>query len=131
MELRKACPPDLSLSNSIGRAGGRGHAVGAVGMIVVTFFWGFFSSSIDSSKFLNPIISIFSCCLVSSSLACGSARACSKATRRSLTEPRNVSGDALTSSLCGIVCRLPYLDLILSQAPISSPIPTYRPMILI
>ena len=42
-----------------------------------------------------------------------------------------VSGDALTSSLCGIVRRLPYLDLILSQTPVSSLIPTYRPMILI
>ena len=40
-------------------------------------------------------------------------------------------GDALTSSLRGIACRLSYLDLILSQSPVSSPIPAYWPMILI
>ena len=42
-----------------------------------------------------------------------------------------LSGDTLTSSLRGTVCRLSYLDLILSQSPVSSPIPTYQLMILI
>ena len=85
MELRKACPLDLSLSNSVGNAGGGGHPARMVGMSVGTFLC---SDTIFSSC-LNPIISSFNCLLVSSSLSCELARACSKAVRWSCTESRN------------------------------------------
>ena len=76
-------------SFSVGRAGGGGHPAGTTRVIVDTFFEGFFNSNILSSRCLNPIISVLSCLFVSSSLACELARACSKAARRSSTEPGN------------------------------------------
>ena len=87
--MRKACPPDLSPSNSVGSAGGGGHPAGTAGVNVDTFFRGFFSSSIIPSRCLNLIIKLSNCLLVVSSLACDSARASSKAARQSSTEPRN------------------------------------------
>ena len=81
-ELRKACPLDLSPSNSVGNEGGGGRPAGMVGTSVGTFLC---SDTIFSSC-LNPIISLFNCLLVSSSLSCESARACSRATRQSCTE---------------------------------------------
>ena len=80
-ELRKACPLDLSLSNSVGNAGGGGD--GWDECWYISLFQYYFSGC------LNPIISSFNCLLVSSSLSCESARACSKATRRSCTESGN------------------------------------------
>ena len=59
-ELRKACPLDLSLSNSVGNEGGGGHPARMVGMSVGTFLC---SDTIFSSH-LNPITSLFNCLLV-------------------------------------------------------------------
>ena len=84
-ELRKACPLDLSPSNSVGNEGGGGCPAGMVGMSVGTFLC---SNTIFSSH-LNPIINSSNCLLVSSSLSCESARACSKATRQSCMESGN------------------------------------------
>ena len=84
-ELRKACPLDLSPSNSVGNEGGGGHPAGMVRTSVGTFLC---SDTIFSSR-LNPVISSFNCLLVSSSLSCESARACSRATRWSCTESGN------------------------------------------
>ena len=83
--MRKACPRDLSPSNSVGSAGGGGRPDGMDRVGVGTFF----GSDIISSRCLNLIINMSSCLFVSSSLACESARACSKAARRSSTEPGN------------------------------------------
>ena len=87
--MRKACPWDHSLSNSIGSAGGGGRPAGAMGVIVGTFFGESFSSNIIPSRCLNPIINMSICFCVSLSLACESERACSKAARRSSTGPGN------------------------------------------
>ena len=89
MEVRKACPQDRSPSNSVGKAGGGGHPAGTTRVIVDTFFGKSFSSDIIPSRCLNPIINTSNCFCVSLSLACESARACSKASRRSLTGPKN------------------------------------------
>ena len=79
------CPLDLSPSNSVGNAGGGGRPAGMVGTSVGAFL----CSDIIFSSHLNLIISSFNCLLVSSSLSCESARACSKATRQSCTESGN------------------------------------------
>ena len=79
MELRKDCPQDLSLSNSVGNAGGGGHPNRMAGISGSTFFWEFLCSSMSPSSCLNPCIKRSSCFLVSSSLAFESERACSKA----------------------------------------------------
>ena len=71
--------------NSVGNAGGGGCPAGMVGMSVGTFLC---SDTILSSH-LNPIINSSNCFLVSSSLSCESARACSKATRQSCMESGN------------------------------------------
>ena len=62
-----------------------GHPAGMVRMSVGTFLC---SNTIFSSH-LNLIINSFNCFLVSSSLSCELARACSKATRWSCTESGN------------------------------------------
>ena len=85
MELRKACPLDLSLSNSVGNVGGGGRPAGMVRMSVGTFFC---YDTIPSSH-LNLIINSSNYFLVSSSLSCELARACSKATRQSCMESGN------------------------------------------
>ena len=87
--MRKACPQDCSLSNSVSSAGGGGRPAGMSGVIVDTFFGKSFSSDIIPSRCLNPIISMSNCFCVSFSLACESARACSKASRQSSTGPGN------------------------------------------
>ena len=87
--MRKACPRDLSPSNSVGSAGGGGRPAGTTGVIVDTRFGKSFSSDIIPSMCLNPIISMSNCFCVSLSLACELARACSKASRRSSTGPGN------------------------------------------
>ena len=84
-ELRKACPLDLSPSNSVGNAGGGGCPARMVGISVGTFL----CSDIILSSHLNPIINSFNCFLVSSSLSFESARACSKAMRWSCMESGN------------------------------------------
>ena len=84
-ELRKACPLDLSPSNSVGNEGSGGHPAGMVGTSVGTFLC---SDTIFSSC-LNLIIRSFNCLLVSSSLSCESARACSRAMGWSCTESGN------------------------------------------
>ena len=65
--------------------GGGGCLAGMVGMSAGTFFC---SDTIPSSH-LNPIINSSNCFLVSSSLSCESARACSKAARWSSMESGN------------------------------------------
>ena len=77
MELRKACPQDLSPSNSLGSAGGRGCPNGMAGIFGSTFFGEFLCSSMSPSRCLNLVINSSSCFLVSSSLIFESARACS------------------------------------------------------
>ena len=84
-ELRKTCPLDISPSNSVGNVGGGGRPAGMVGISVGIFF----CSNTILSSCLNPIINWSNCFLVSPSLSCESARACSKATRQSCTESGN------------------------------------------
>ena len=59
-ELRKACPLDLSPSNSVGNEGGGGRPARMVGTSVGTFL----CSDMIFSSHLNPIISLFNCPLV-------------------------------------------------------------------
>ena len=86
-EVRKACPLDLSLSYSLGNAGGGGCAIGTDRM-GVTLTGGVFGEVEGGCRFHNRssncwklVKSVVSCAFISISLALESIRACSTATR--------------------------------------------------